>query len=332
MSSHFSLDFPHAQPAPDCRADFRVQNADFRVEEILPLTSLPEGEHVYLHLEKAGQNTRWVASQLARFAGVGSRDLGWCGLKDRHAVTTQWFSIHLPGRKASDWQTLDLPGVRILESRRGPKKLRPGDHSANRFTIRLRQLRDSETNSPDREWQTLLAGRLENLRRGVPNYFGEQRFGINGNNLVQAEALLVNRQRVDRKTLDHKKRGLIISAARSWLFNQVLAARITDGSWQTRLAGDPAPQPSGPLWGRGRSRATEDTLDRETRALAPFHTWCEGLEHVGLQQERRPLLLVPRHLNHRFLEMDNGGMDLVLTFELGPGEFATSVLRELVRL
>ena len=120
---------------------------------------------------------------------------------------------------------------------------------------------------------------------------------------------------------------MALSAARSWLFNQVLSARVEQDNWRTALSGDPHEYPTGPMWGRGRSLAVQQTLDLETQTLAPWASWCSGLEHVGLQQERRPLVLQPQEASWRWLEQD-----LEVSFTLEPGAFATSVLREIATL
>jgi len=126
---------------------------------------------------------------------------------------------------------------------------------------------------------------------------------------------------------DKQKRGLILSAARSYLFNQVLAARVQEGTWQHAIAGEPEPFPTAPLWGRGRSLAAEDALVLESGVLAAWADWCDGLEHAGLSQERRPLVLKPELAEWRWLDRD-----LELSFSLGSGEFATTILRELAIL
>src|SRR5690606_20282324 len=159
--------------------------------------------------------------------------------------------------------------------------------------------------------------RLRAIAAGVPNYFGAQRFGIAGNNLVAAARLLA-RPRIR----GGGRNGIYLSAARSWLFNLVLAERVADGTWNRALAA--AEAPGGPLGGRGRSPAGAAVAALEARVLAPWSSWCHALEHAGLRQQRRPLVLVPRALAWRWQ-----GADLVLEFRLGKGEFATAVLAEL---
>lgn len=310
----FSLDFPYAYGAPQASAQFRVEPEDFRVDEVLGFEPSGQGEHWLLHIRKRGENTAWVAEQLARLAGVSERDVGYCGRKDRQAVTSQWFSVYLPRQTLPDWQALNSESVQILASGRHERKLRRGGHAANRFVIRLRHVSSVSDTSQ----------RLERLfAQGVPNYFGEQRFGSQCSNLHRASALLVERRNIRNRT----QRSMALSAARSWLFNQVLSARVEQGNWRTALPGDPHQHATGPMWGRGRSLAVQQTLDLETQTLAPWASWCSGLEHVGLQQERRPLVLHPQEASWRWLEQD-----LEVSFTLEPGAFATSVLREIATL
>lgn len=311
--SEFSLDFAWAGGEPEAQATFRLEPEDFRVDEELGFSPAGEGEHVYLQLRKRNQNTQWLARQIADFCGVRPLDVGYSGLKDRHAVTSQWFSVYLPKASEPDWSAFQLEEVQLLARSRHSRKLKPGSHRANRFQIRLRDVEQSDG----------LDTRLEASGQGVPNYFGEQRFGIDAGNLRRAEDLLVQR----RPIRNRKQRGLMISAARSWLFNQVLSRRVADDNWRQTLPGDCGEEPSGPLWGRGRPLVSGETAALESEILGPWRAWCEGLEHVGLQQERRPLICRPLDFSGQWEDRD-----LLLSFGLAPGQYATSVLRQIARL
>lgn len=317
MQPNFSLDFPYAYGHPDVTGAFRVEPEDFQVDENLGFAPLGEGEHVYLHVWKRGENTAWVAEKIAELAQVQVMDVGYCGRKDRHAVTTQWFSIYLPKKELEpDWGVLNSESIKILSISRHQHKLRRGDHDTNRFVIRLRDLVVADKPIFEEKIAKVLA-------QGVPNYYGEQRFGRNGNNLPEAQAILVEGKRIR----DKQKRGLILSAARSYLFNQVLAERVVNDSWNCLLNGEPESYPTAPLWGRGRSAAIEEALQVETRAIEPWGEWRDGLEHVGLSQERRALMLKPDAASWRWIDKD-----IEVSFSLGSGEFATTILRELVVL
>jgi tRNA pseudouridine13 synthase len=314
--TEFSLDFPRAYGELNATAIFRDQPEDFKVDEDLGFELAGVGEHVFLQILKRGENTAWVAGKIAELAKVNINDIGYAGRKDRHAVTTQWFSVYLPKAPEPDWMLLNSDTIHVISVSRHQQKLRRGDHRQNYFVIRLRDL---QTNDRDGFEQ-----RIHNvLSLGVPNYFGEQRFGFNANNLSEAEAILVSGKRYK----DKQKRGLMLSAGRSYLFNQILAARIVAGNWLELMSGDSELQPSGPLWGRGRSLVTDDLLALEQGVLVDWQLWCDGLEHAGLSQERRPLRLLPSNTSWRWIEND-----LELSFSLASGEFATAVLRELAHL
>lgn len=313
----FSLDFPRAYGELTASGEFRRLPEDFVVEEILGYEPSGEGEHVFILLRKRGENTAWIAQHIARLAGVKEMDVGYCGRKDRHAETTQWFSVYLPKDPDDlDWQMLNSDSVKILSVSRHHHKLRRGEHQANRFVIRLRNVTVEDKPLFEEKITRVLAA-------GVPNYFGEQRFGIAGNNLNLANGLLLER----KPMRDKQKRGMILSAARSYVFNQVLAARILANNWQHPLVGEPTDFASGALWGRGRSAASGHCLVMEQEALEPWQDWCHALEHQGLQQERRALCLMPSETQWRWVEND-----LELTFTLSGGEFATAILRELAIL
>ncbi|GAA5525661.1 tRNA pseudouridine synthase D [Microbulbifer aestuariivivens] len=306
----WNLNWPCALGGAAIEADFRATPEDFVVEELAAPPADDGGEHVYLQVRKRAANTNWVAQQLARAAGVRPSDIGFYGLKDRHAVTTQWFSVWLGQKSAPDWSRLDTDEFVILKSYRGPRKLRRGEHVGNRFVITLRNVRG------DRERATAI---LERLGQGVPNYFGEQRFGRDGGNLDLAMRIAGQSARVKRT-----ERAFAMSAARSWLFNQVLAQRVTRHCWLQAMPGEPEAEPSGPLWGRGRNPATGELAELESSVTDQWTLICDWLEHCGLQQERRPLALRPEGYEFRWLEDD-----LELSFALPPGAFATAVLREL---
>jgi len=324
VAADFNLDFAYAYGKPPMCADFRTYNEDFNVDEALGFNPSGQGEHIYLQVNKSGQNTDWVARQIANLAGVKPMDVGYCGRKDRHAVTRQWFSIYLPSNSllgnrllqdgllpTATWQ---IPGVTIENQARHNHKLRLGEHRHNHFKIILRNITETET----------LINRLSAIEQGVPNYFGEQRFGIDGNNLREGDRWANGELQVR----DKKLRGLYISALRSYLFNCVLSYRVDQNSWRDVLPGDSEEQfPSGPLWGRGRLKVSLDTQSIEENILCFWPQWQQALEHCGLTQERRPLLCKPENFTYRLHDRN-----LSVSFALAPGEYATSVLREITQL
>lgn len=317
--------WPKAYPASGASATLKLLNEDFVVTE-LPL-QLPsgEGEHIWLDIEKNGANTAFVAQQLAEAAGVEERDVGYAGLKDRYAITRQWFSIYLPNGKGKgetpDLTLLQHPEFKVLSQSRHVKKLRPGDLQGNRFRIVLRDV----TGDPD-AIQAIEASLKAVASQGVPNYFGAQRFGFEGGNVEQGRAMLAREIRVRNP----KKKGIYLSAVRSFVFNEVLALRIQQGLWSKTLPGDvmdEAGRPTGPLWGRGRVSTTEEAQALENGVAERHATLCDGMEHAGLDQERRALVASPVDMSWEWPQANQ----LVLTFSLSAGNYATSVLNEILR-
>lgn len=309
MELNFTTDWDRAWSAsPSSRyGKFRCQNEDFRVDEELGFEPAGEGEHVYIQFEKIGQNTQWVIETLALELNISKPLFGRSGIKDRHAVTTQWVSVQQPGT-TPDFNGIEIPGVRFLQIGRHPKKLRPGTHAQNNFCIVLRDL-SAEPEQLDQVLSTI-------AEKGFPNYFGAQRFGIDGQNLMQGWKLLSSR-RLGR----HKKKGFYLSALRSYVFNQVLSKRIEAG----RFASTDELDDSGPLWGRGTPPISDVQADYEKHLLAQWAPLLTALEFAGLSQERRPLVTIPKNLSWRWLESST----LELKFSLPAGSYATSLIREL---
>jgi tRNA pseudouridine13 synthase len=310
--------WPHAYPSSGASATLKFLNEDFIVTE-LPL-QLPSGagEHLWLDVEKNGANTAFVAQQLAEAAGVKEWDVGYAGLKDRYAITRQWFSIYLPKGETPDLTQLQHPEFKVLSQSRHVKKLRPGDLQGNRFRIVLRDV------TGDRD--AIEANLKAVASQGVPNYFGAQRFGFEGGNVEQGRAMLAREIRVRNP----KKKGIYLSAVRSFVFNEVLALRIQQGLWGKTLPGDvmdEAGRPTGPLWGRGRVSTTDEAQALENGVAGRHATLCDGMEHAGLDQERRALVASPVDMSWAWPQADQ----LVLTFALPAGNYATSVLNEILR-
>lgn len=326
---------PPALGAPPVAGVIRTRPEDFRVREVLPFEPDGEGGHWLLYVRKTGCNTGWAATQLAGAARVPPRDVGYAGLKDRHAVTEQWFSV--PATPGVDrFPDVTAEGLEVLAAARHRRKLRRGALSGNRFEIVVRELR-GETGA--------LEERLEALRSGgSPNYFGPQRFGRGGRNLDLARQLFSGRR------LKRRDRGFAISAARSAIFNRVLSRRVGDGSWARLRDGDIAmldgsrsvfdvPQvdealtgraasmdvhPTGPLWGEGPPGTSGTVLELEEEVAAEFGELAAGLAGTRLSQERRALRCRIKGFSWA-LEDDV----LRLAFELPAGSFATSLLAEL---
>lgn len=310
--------WPNAFPPSGASATLKLLNEDFIVTELPLQHPSGEGEHIWLDVEKNGANTAFVAQQLAEAAGVQERDVGYAGLKDRYAITRQWFSIYLPKGETPDLTPLQHPEFKVLSQSRHVKKLRPGDLQGNRFRIVLRDV------TGDRD--AIEANLKAVASQGVPNYFGAQRFGFEGGNVEQGRAMLAREIRVRNP----KKKGIYLSAVRSFVFNEVLALRIQQGLWGQTLPGDvmdEAGRPTGPLWGRGRVTTTDQAQALENGVAERHATLCDGMEHAGLDQERRALVASPVDMSWEWPQANQ----LVLTLSLRAGTYATSVLTEIIR-
>lgn len=318
----------------------RLRPEDFRVDELAAVTPDGDGEHLLLQIRKCNTNTDWAAGRLAQALGVPRRDVSYAGRKDRHALTTQWFSVRLPAGEPADWREQLPAELEVMTARRHRRKLRRGALAGNRFVIVLRNL-EGEIDS--------IESRARHIRsEGVPNYFGEQRFGHGGGNLDAAAAMFAR----SRRRVKRDRRAMLISAARSHIFNEVLTRRVADASWNQLLAGDVAGlagshsvfavaevdetlrtrvaghdvHPTGPLWGQGDSMTSGVVSDLEAHVAARNQALAEGLEKAGVAQARRSLRLsVPD------LEVDLDGNSAELRFSLVPGGYATVVLRELIK-
>lgn len=332
------LPLAHGEPLGSGR--LRTEPEDFEVEERLGFEPDGEGDHRLLWVQKTDANTEWVARRLAELARTTLADVGYAGLKDRRAVARQWFSLPRPRDGEPDWSVLSGEGIAVLAVHAHRRKLRRGTLAGNRFRILIRDLPVADD---------AIQARIDAIAaRGVPNYFGEQRFGRGGANLARADALF---RGAIRRPSRHQQ-GLWLSAARSQIFNRVLAERVSRGDWDRALSGDCLNlagshsffradsiddtltarcaaldlHPTGPLWGEGEPSTGGEARALEDAAAARFPGWPEGLARFGLKQERRALRLGVEDL--AWIRRETG---VQLSFELPPGSYATAVLRELTR-
>ena len=330
---------PRAHGAAVLSAQMRSTPEDFLVEEIDAFEATGSGEHLLLTVEKRGMNTAFAAARIAQWAGIAEMGVSYAGLKDRHAVTRQRFSVHLPKRVAPDLAALESGEMRVLKSEWHAKKLPRGALAGNRFEVILRDVQGDAAS---------IDSRLHAIaEHSVPNYFGEQRFGRGGGNVANALAMFAGRG------VRREQRTMLLSAARSELFNQVLCARVSGGTWNRGLEGEvwmldgsrsvfgPEPwtqalatrlaefdiHPTAPLWGRGPLRSTEEAFALEALVLSDAHSLAlrAGLESAGLKQERRATRLRPQALQWDWVDSHT----LRLSFGLPSGTYATTLLTEL---
>ncbi len=337
-----SLEPPYLHGGPLGRVGFKTQPEDFIVEELLGFEPSGVGEHCLVWVEKRDLDSNTAGARLADALGLRRRLVSHCGLKDRHAVTRQWFSLHMPGQPSPEPAALESEGLRVLRVTRNTRKLRRGIHLGNRFTIRLRHP-DFDAATAEERWNRI-------THQGVPNLFGSQRFGNEGRNVEKALAMF----RGEFTPGDRLLRGLLLSAVRSHLFNAVVAERMARGSWNRALPGEVYGFPdngtlllienqrgdemqrfandkveiTAPLWGSGDLHSAGEVRELELEIAARFPELTAGLEAAGLRQERRVMRLRP--MNPGFVILEGG--DLQLSFDLPRGTYATAILRELAVL
>lgn len=337
MAAALQLPCAHGQPVG--RGVIRAAPEDFVVREWLGFEADGEGDHWLLKIRKRGANTHWVAKQLGKLANIHPRDIGYAGLKDRNAVTEQAFTVPVRSAVGSGWQGVAGDGFEVIDAQRHRRKIKRGTLKGNDFEIVIRDFSgDAST----------LEQRLSAIAtRGVPNYFGPQRFGNDLSNLRRAIGMFAGELRVE----DRFERGFALSAARAAIFNAALARRVNAGTWDRLVDGDIAnldgsnsifvPEaidtalverclqldihPTGPLWGRGELQTTGGTRALELEVAVEQAQLCEGLARASLDQERRPLRIRVQMLTHALADDS-----LTLRFRLGRGAFATTVLHEVL--
>jgi tRNA pseudouridine13 synthase len=210
----------------------RSTDEGFAVDEEPAYPPSGAGDHVFVRIEKRGLTTPQAVRAIAEALGARERDIGVAGMKDRRAVTTQWLSLPPPATPEAA-RALELAGVRVLEAVRHPHKLRTGHVRANRFRIRVRGLPAGDAPELARRARAILDRLAE--PPGAPNWYGEQRFGRDGDNAARGRELVSGARRLGR---DRRLDRLMISALQSELFNAWLAARLADGLYRRALAGD----------------------------------------------------------------------------------------------
>ncbi|MBQ0723897.1 MAG: tRNA pseudouridine(13) synthase TruD [Cycloclasticus sp.] len=331
---------PYAQGKPEGVGVLKQQSGFFKVNEQLSFEPSAEGEHEFLLIEKTELNSEDVVKLLSQYSGLPRRAISFAGMKDKQAVTTQWFSLHLPGKTGPDWAQLEHPGIQVNKVTRHNKKLKKGAIKCNQFEITLSKLVVDRAS---------IERRIELIKQaGVPNYFMTQRFGYQGQNLARAYALFLNKQTIKNR----KMKGFFLSSARSYLFNLVLAQRVKEQNWNTGLTGDAFIldgtrqffynevlsenitnrllahdiHPSGPMYGTGEHPVTEAVKQLEEQVLNDNAVFCDGLRAAKVESARRALRVVPGKLEFNWLD-DN---KLCLSFELASGSYATAVIRELI--
>lgn len=341
----FNNHFPTVRDKSDVEGIIKLQPNDFVVKERIDIPFSGEGEHLWLYVEKSCVDTEWVARQLSRLLHVSKRQVGYAGLKDKHAVTQQWFSIQLPDRLALENFEQKLPqSIRIIDQQWHNKKLKRGNLFSNYFNIVLRDLESAEICDVKRYVDEQL---LRIIEQGIPNYFGPQRFGKNFNNMLAVEAFFNG----EKKPKSAFVKGMYLSSARAWLFNHILAERIIIESWNQAVAGDVYQldgsrsyfieklndniiqrvkemdiHPTGALWGNEPLLSSDLVAELENKIGVRHQSITRGVNQHIKKQDRRALRIQVKGLSHTWVS-DN---TLVLKFNLPAGSYATSVIREII--
>jgi tRNA pseudouridine13 synthase len=264
--------------------------------------------------------------------------VSYAGLKDRYAVTTQWFSVWLPGKSDPDWTQFESDSMKVLHSVRHARKLKRGVLSGNSFKLIIR------------DWQGDQAKTTQQLEliktNGIANYFGSQRFGNEGQNVKKALAMFLGAK------VGREQRSIYLSAARSYLFNLILACRVSLNNWNQPIAGDnyqfdlshscfqsdqPDAEiirrlavkeihPTAVLWGKGNADVSADALGIEQAVIDAHQPLAQGLIANAVDRDRRALRVNVQDLHWQFV----GDAMLELCFTLPAGSYATAVLREII--
>lgn len=336
---------------PKSTGVIKVKQQDFCVFEQLPFVPCGEGEHLFIHIRKTGANTVFVARELAKYFKVKEQLVSYAGLKDRFAVTEQWFGIHVPGKQEFDLTDLSIEGVEVISFKRHNKKLRTGALTGNRFELIIRDV--TNLKGLYERWEKIVSN-------GVPNYFGEQRFGIDGGNINAALSLFSG-----TKVKDKKKRGMYLSAARSCIFNDIINERIQNNTFDTLAIGDVVMLAgtqsvfcleevdqvikqrlndkdidiTAPMWGSGELMTQAQPKIFEQHIADKHPEFSQGLPRFGLKQERRRIRLVIENADIEVLSQNGVVNDknedstlptIKVSFTLAAGSYATTVLRELI--
>lgn len=326
---------------PAIEGTFKQRPEDFEVEELPAYLPSGSGEHLYLWVEKRGLNTQDAITCLARALGTKAADTGCAGLKDRRAVTRQWLSFHHAATPAPE--TLASEGLRVLAVSRHGNKLRTGHLRGNRFTIRVAGV-------PEAHDATLEAALTRLRTLGLPNYYGSQRFGHGGKNVRAALAWVAGAERAPGKPFLRK---LYVSALQAAIFNVWLGQRLESRAFLSALRGDVLRKeesgglftcedptldtarverweisPTGPMFGAKMRAAEAESGEREAALLADLGLSASDFARVQKYGEgtRRPARVRLDEVTTR-----REGDDVVLSFTLPKGSYATVLLAELTK-
>lgn len=330
-----SLVFPYGEP--QISALLKSMPEDFKVVEELGFSPQGEGEHLLLYIEKCGITTHELVDRVASDFNTSVKNISYSGLKDRQALTRQWLSLQLPGKQAQ-MQMPEVEEYRILDHGWHNRKLRRGTHRFNHFEVLLREVEG---------FPAATRQQLQSIaQHGFANYFGEQRFGRRQDNVEQALKQLSGRK------LGRNKKGLYLSALRSFLFNQVVAERSRRGHWQQPMQGDVFMldgshsifsegldeillqrfhsqdiHSTASLYGSGQSPLTGEALELEEGVFSEYPEICQCLQRQGVKRQMRATRVGLEEFSYQF---DAQAKTLLLQLRLPAGCYLTSLLDHFV--
>jgi tRNA pseudouridine13 synthase len=319
----------------------KSQADDFRVIENLGFEPCGEGEHLFLHIEKESLTTLDLIEQIAREFGVKARDIGYSGLKDKLAVTQQWLSVHLPGQM-NNVQIPSSSHYKLLQHSWHNKKIRSGSHRSNSFEVTVRNVAQLSSQTQQQ---------IDDVKAfGMANYFGEQRFGARQDNVERAIHTFTNERRT--RKLSRTKRGLYLSALRSFLFNQILTKRIEQNHWHQPLLGDVYMlsgshslfseeiddniidrfqqqdiSSAASLYGTGSSRLSETALALENEV---FNQYSEIVECLNAQKAKLQMRTTRVTVDSFNVVHDSDTQSLKVIATLPSGCFFTTLLKHFI--
>jgi len=336
------LAFAYGKPV--ISGKIKNQPEDFIVDEMLSFAPTGEGEHLFLNITKRDMTTHDLTLLLSKQFSVSIKDIGYAGMKDKRAVTSQWLSVPIMHCDDYPERLATFSGAVVNKSVLHNKKLKRGVIQENKFTITITNLSGSYQE---------LSERLDVIKaQGIPNYFTEQRFGVDDKNVLRAELLLNGKMR--EKNI--RKRGIYFSAARSFLFNLLLSERITitkdNYDWLSALHGDVLMlnvnhsvfvaetldseisqrlqnnelDVALPMFGTDGLQTLSTARDVEDKIITQHNELCSGLLDAGLERHARRARVVPKDLNWESVSDSS----IRITFSLPSGSYATALLRELV--